>query len=108
MICPDCGIEPFVSGPHGELDCICGPEEPPRSRYTNHCHYCADGWVDSWDPNCKKSAIPDMGYHCVKCGEDLRKWKLKHYLLPLDAVQRMEYYYEGQITSLSLPIAMMI
>jgi len=46
----------------------------PRSPkpYINKCWNCH--WrIDS--RNCPKSDLPDMGYHCLNCGEDLRKLK---------------------------------
>jgi len=40
--------------------------------YINHCWNCQTV-IDS--RRCPKSDLPEMGYHCLKCGEDLRKLK---------------------------------
>jgi len=66
MRCPECGVEPFEIFP-GEFDCICGPEEPERPPYINHCWNCF-GPIDS--RVCKPSPR-NQGYICNICKCDL-------------------------------------
>jgi hypothetical protein len=49
----------------------CDMPTPPEYVYINHCWKCG-GNIDS--RNCMKSLIPNMGYHCKSCGEDLTNY----------------------------------
>lgn len=56
--------------------CDLPQEDPPE--YENHCWNCSAP-VDS--ETCRKSKIPNMGYHCNACGKDLFEYKMKKGLI---------------------------
>jgi NAD-dependent SIR2 family protein deacetylase len=78
-LCDRCGCTMEVIEDNGTfqvMSCLyCDRwDQIPRSSkpYINHCWKCYSV-IDS--RRCPKSDLPEMGYHCLKCGEDLRKLK---------------------------------
>jgi hypothetical protein len=76
--CDKCGSVMAMDGTdlNGNIQWSCFQCDPPV--YQNHCWVSGcSGHIDSRiNP---QSKTPNMGFHCLLCGEDLTKWKRSRY-----------------------------